>query len=119
MCVQQKYIMAKLKLITDLSKIRGLLVIARNSSFSYKGKNVSLKTVARELGVPADDARLVRGINWLRTNQRESGKWFTRSPVNECQNLISNVGSAYAVLALQACGDLPGWPFDKAKPKSR
>ena len=75
--------------------------------------------VARELGVPADDARLVRGIDWLRTNQRESGKWFTRSPVNECQNLISNVGSAYAVLALQACGELPGWPFDNAKSTSR
>jgi len=67
--------------------------------------------VARELGVPPDDARLRRGIDWLKANQRESGKWFTRSPVNECRNLISNVGSAYAVLALQACGEVPGWPF--------
>jgi squalene-hopene/tetraprenyl-beta-curcumene cyclase len=67
--------------------------------------------VARELGVPADDPRLRRGIDWLHANQRESGKWFTRSPVNECRNLISNVGSAYAVLALLACGELPGWPF--------
>lgn len=69
--------------------------------------------VARELGVPSDDPRLRRGIDWLHCNQRESGKWFTRSPVNECGNLISNAGSAYAVLALQACGDLPGWPFGK------
>lgn len=75
--------------------------------------------VARELGVPADDARLHRGIDWLKTNQRESGKWFTRSPVNECRNLISNVGSAYAVLALQACGELEGWPFGEMKPASR
>ena len=75
--------------------------------------------VARELGVSGDDPRLRRGIDWLRSNQRESGKWFTRSPVNECQNLISNVGSAYAVLALQACGELPGWPFDKAKSTSQ
>lgn len=67
--------------------------------------------VSRELGVSPDDPRLQRGIDWLRANQRESGKWFTRSPVNECGNLISNVGSAYAVLALQACGELPGWPF--------
>ncbi len=70
--------------------------------------------VARELGVPAEDPRLRRGIDWLRANQRESGKWFTRSPVNQCGNLISNVGSAYAVLALQACGELPGWPFGAA-----
>jgi adenylate cyclase len=38
-------------IITDLSKISGLFVIARNSSFSYKGKNVPIKTIARELGV--------------------------------------------------------------------
>lgn len=67
--------------------------------------------VARELGVPADDPRLQRGIAWLKSHQRESGKWFTRSPVHECGNLISNAGSAFAILALQSCGDLPGWPF--------
>ena len=67
--------------------------------------------IARELGVPADDERLQRGINWIRTNQRESGKWFTKSPVKDAGNLISNVGSAYVVLALQSCGELPGWPF--------
>lgn len=64
--------------------------------------------IARELGVPADDARIQQGIDWLHANQRESGKWFTRSPVNEAHNLISNVGSAFAILALQACGELPG-----------
>jgi squalene-hopene/tetraprenyl-beta-curcumene cyclase len=75
--------------------------------------------VARDLGVPRDDPRLVRGINWLLANQRESGKWFTRSPVRDCSNLISNAGSAYAVLALQACGKLPGWPFGETKPMAR
>ena len=38
-------------IITDLSKVGGLLVIARNSSFTYKGKSVDLRTVGRELGV--------------------------------------------------------------------
>ena len=75
--------------------------------------------IARELGVPADDARLRRGIKWIRVNQRESGKWFTQSPVNDAGNLISNVGSAYVILALQACGELPGWPFNPTKPASR
>ncbi len=37
--------------ITDLSKIGGLLVIARNSSFAYKGRAVDIRVVARELGV--------------------------------------------------------------------
>ena len=38
-------------LITDLSKISGLFVIARNSTFTYKGKVVKVKQVAEELGV--------------------------------------------------------------------
>jgi len=38
-------------LITDLSKISGLFVIARNSSFSYKGQQVKIRQVAEELGV--------------------------------------------------------------------
>jgi TolB-like protein/class 3 adenylate cyclase len=38
-------------LITDLSKLKGLLVIARNSTFTYKGKSVKVQQVAEELGV--------------------------------------------------------------------
>jgi adenylate cyclase len=38
-------------IITDLSKIAGLTVIARNSSFTYKGRSVDIRTVGRELGV--------------------------------------------------------------------
>ena len=38
-------------LITTLSKIPQLFVIARNSTFTYKGKAVSIKQVAEELGV--------------------------------------------------------------------
>jgi adenylate cyclase len=38
-------------IITDLSKIAGLAVIARNSSFTYKGRSVDIRTVGRELGV--------------------------------------------------------------------
>jgi adenylate cyclase len=38
-------------IITGLSRIRWLFVIARNSSFTYKGKAVDVKQVGRELGV--------------------------------------------------------------------
>jgi adenylate cyclase len=38
-------------IITDLSKLSELNVIARNSSFTYKGKPVDVKRVGRELGV--------------------------------------------------------------------
>ena len=39
------------EIITSLSRIRWLFVIARNSSFTYKGKAVDIKQVGRELGV--------------------------------------------------------------------
>ena len=38
-------------IITGLSKLRWFFVIARNSSFIYKGKAVDVKRAARELGV--------------------------------------------------------------------
>ena len=38
-------------IITDVSKISGMFVVARNSSFAYKGQAVDLTRVARELGV--------------------------------------------------------------------
>ena len=38
-------------IITELSRFSDLFVIARNSSFRYKGKAVDLRQVGRELGV--------------------------------------------------------------------
>ncbi|MBI2825916.1 MAG: squalene--hopene cyclase [Planctomycetia bacterium] len=63
--------------------------------------------VARQAGVPAADRRLERGVAWLRTHQRASGRWFTPSQAWHTQHLISNAGTAYAVLALDACGEVP------------
>lgn len=38
-------------IITDLFKISGLFVIARNTAFAYRGKGIDVRQVARELGV--------------------------------------------------------------------
>ncbi len=38
-------------LTTDLSRIRNSFVIARNTAFTYKGKNVDAKEIGKELGV--------------------------------------------------------------------
>ena len=38
-------------LTTDLSRIRGAVVIARNTAFTYKGKPLDVKTIRRELNV--------------------------------------------------------------------
>jgi adenylate cyclase len=39
------------EIITALSRVRSFFVIARNSSFTYKGKTVDVKQIGRELGV--------------------------------------------------------------------
>lgn len=38
-------------IITDLSKVSGLMVVARNSSFAYKGQSPDIREVGRDLGV--------------------------------------------------------------------
>ncbi len=38
-------------LITDLSKVSGLFVIARNSSFAYKGRSAKVQEIGHDLGV--------------------------------------------------------------------
>ncbi len=63
--------------------------------------------VSRTADIPASDERLIRGINWLKKNQRASGRWFTPSQAWHSQHLIANAGTAYAVLALAACGEVP------------
>jgi adenylate cyclase len=56
-------------IITDLSKVPGLMVIARNSSFSYKGKSVDIRTVGRELGVQVVlEGSVRRAANRVRVN---------------------------------------------------
>ena len=56
-------------IITDLSRIPGLLVIARNSSFAYKGKSVDIRTIGRELGVRTVlEGSVRRAANRIRIN---------------------------------------------------
>ncbi|MFC1580205.1 tetratricopeptide repeat protein, partial [Thermodesulfobacteriota bacterium] len=63
-------------IITKLSKVSGLFVISRNSSFLYKGKNAKIKDVARDLGVRyVLEGSIRRGGNKVRiTAQLIDGK---------------------------------------------
>jgi len=55
------------EIITALSKLRWFFVIARNSSFAYKGRAVDIKQVGRELGVRyVLEGSVRRGGNRLR-----------------------------------------------------
>ena len=62
--------------------------------------------VLRQAGVSADDPALKLGVAWLQANQRESGRWFTRSLNKDSKHYISHAGTAFAVLALDACDAL-------------
>ena len=59
--------------------------------------------VLRQAGVPANDAAIQKGVTWLKSNQRESGRWFTKSINSDRYHFITHAGTAYAVLALKAC----------------
>jgi squalene-hopene/tetraprenyl-beta-curcumene cyclase len=63
--------------------------------------------VLRESGVPANDPRIQKGIAWLLTNQRASGRWWTRSLNTEKWHFITYSGTAFPLLALQMCDALP------------
>jgi squalene-hopene/tetraprenyl-beta-curcumene cyclase len=59
--------------------------------------------VLRQAGAKPDDPAVVKGVGWLKANQRASGRWFTRSLTNDKAHYIANAGTAFAVLALEAC----------------
>ncbi|KGT76241.1 adenylate cyclase [Bradyrhizobium japonicum] len=56
-------------LTTDLSRINGALVIARNTAFTFKGKAIDIKKLGRELNVRyVLEGSVQRGGNRLRVN---------------------------------------------------
>ena len=59
--------------------------------------------VLRRAGLAANDPAVVQGVAWLKANQRESGRWYTRSLFRDNKHYLSHAGSAFAVMALQAC----------------
>jgi squalene-hopene/tetraprenyl-beta-curcumene cyclase len=60
--------------------------------------------ILRQSGVPAGDPAVQRGIAWLKSNQRKSGRWFTRSLHQDNKHYISHAGTAFAVMALASEG---------------
>jgi TolB-like protein/cytochrome c-type biogenesis protein CcmH/NrfG len=76
-------------IITALSKLRWFFVIARNSSFIYKGKAVHLKQIAEELGVgyvvegsvrrAGDRVRITAQLNDVATGSHIWGEHYDRS----------------------------------------
>lgn len=67
--------------ITALSRYSSLFVIARNSTFTYKGRTIDVKQIARELGVRYVLEGSLRKIRQSRPRERAIGRcgdWKTR-----------------------------------------
>ncbi|NLX96921.1 MAG: terpene cyclase/mutase family protein [Rhodopirellula sp.] len=62
--------------------------------------------VLRQAGIPAKAPQIQKGIGWLKTHQRASGYWFTRSMWKDSKHYVCHEGTAYAILALAACGEI-------------
>ena len=60
----------------------------------------------RKSGLPPEHPAISKGVQWLKANQRESGRWFTRSTYNDKHHFITHAGTTFALLALNECNEL-------------
>lgn len=60
----------------------------------------------RDSGVPAADARIQRGIAWLKREQRESGRWWMQSLYRGKYQFITYIATCQALKALAKCDAL-------------
>ncbi len=66
--------------------------------------------VLRQAGMPATRPEIIRGVAWLKSHQRVSGRWFTPAPVDPTEGGVGsrdlyaqNHATAFSLLALDAC----------------
>ncbi|MBJ81342.1 MAG: hypothetical protein CL462_00400 [Acidimicrobiaceae bacterium] len=72
------------------------------------GHQTGLSLIAlSESGVSARDPKIRKGVQWLLRNQRESGRWWTRSLNTDNYHFITYSGTLYPLVALHLCD---GWP---------
>jgi squalene-hopene/tetraprenyl-beta-curcumene cyclase len=62
--------------------------------------------VLKRSGEPVGDPSLQRGVAWLKSHQRASGRWFTRSLFKDNHHFLTHAGTAFAVMALRECGEM-------------
>jgi squalene-hopene/tetraprenyl-beta-curcumene cyclase len=60
----------------------------------------------RESGVPAGDPRIQRGIAWVKSNQRVSGRWWMKSLYRDTYHYITYISTAQALRALALCDEI-------------
>jgi squalene-hopene/tetraprenyl-beta-curcumene cyclase len=69
------------------------------------GTGFAVYVLRRGGGITPENPQLHKAVVWLKTHQRASGCWFTRSPYKN-DDMSTYIGTAYAILALDACGEI-------------
>ncbi len=63
--------------------------------------------VLSSAGVPPTHPAVKRGVAWLKANQRQSGRWWTKSLNTDKWHFITYTGTLYPVMALAVTGSVP------------
>jgi squalene-hopene/tetraprenyl-beta-curcumene cyclase len=63
--------------------------------------------VVRMAGLPAWHPQIRKGVDWLKTHQRASGRWYTPSARKDSKHYVTHEGTAFAVMAIAECDKVP------------
>ena len=61
--------------------------------------------VLRDAGIDADHSEIQAGLKWIKSSQRKSGRWWTRSLSTDGPHFITYSGTFYPLMALHKCGE--------------
>ena len=62
----------------------------------------------RQADVSTSDPRIQRGLDWLKREQRVSGRWWMHSLYRGNYHYITYIATVEALKAFQLCGELDG-----------
>ncbi|MDG2469483.1 MAG: hypothetical protein P8M80_09410 [Pirellulaceae bacterium] len=59
----------------------------------------------RKSGMDAESPSIQKGLKWLYSHQRESGRWYTRSLSRDNQHYLTHAGTALSIMAIRECDE--------------
>jgi squalene-hopene/tetraprenyl-beta-curcumene cyclase len=98
---------------SDLMAEKNITLLENEPDAAHPGSDAYMTGFAiwllRESGVPASDPRLQRGIAYLKSTQRVSGRWWMKSLLsdnNASWHYSCYIATSHALKALALCGEL-------------
>lgn len=87
----------------DAEVVASAAALAFNDAATTRKLHPLTKTALERMWTGASDPAISRGVVWLKTHQRSSGRWITRSLKEDSKHFISHCGTAFAVMAIASC----------------